>query len=455
MTARILVSATQSGAGKTTISLSLCRALARRGLVVQPVKSGPDFLDPTYLSIAAGRPCHNLDTWMMGSDYVATQMADVASIADIAIVEGVMGLFDGAGPDDLSGSSAEIAKVTKTPVVLVINAHGMAASIAAIVKGFSELEDDVTVCGVIANRVGSAGHTKILKEALAARNLPPLLGAIPRDAFPSLPSRHLGLTTATEDMLPESLLDDIADTLEAHVDLDHLMEVATAATTEAATRSGKPSVSDRFRLGIAKDDAFHFYYQDTLHALEAAGFDLVPFSPLKDAALPDVDALYIGGGYPEVHAAALEANLPLREAIRIAAEDGLPIYAECGGLMYLGSRLKNLLGETFSMCDVFDFSTRMLEKRKMLGYMEVELAASTLIGKKGARIRGHEFHYSERVEKTDVATAYTVTRRRTGETRTGGLTKKNVLASYIHLHLASHPEAIRHFFEFCNARKTA
>lgn len=452
---RLLIAAPSSGTGKTSVSIALCRAFSRKGVMVSPFKAGPDFLDPTHLAKAANAPCYNLDTWMMGPDYV-TALAGKTT-GEIAIMEGVMGLFDGAAPGQLSGSSAEIAQKTRTPVVLVVNAHGMAGSIAALVKGFASFCEGVEIQGVIANQVGSSGHGKILATALDAAGLPPLLGAIQRGAFPSLPSRHLGLVPADADPFHDSHLDLLADALEAHVDLDRIFSVAKKAPVfsppqeKASPFAGKPAATKPVPLAVARDAAFHFYYEDTLEALEDAGFTLCFFSPLTDTRLPDAAGIFIGGGYPEVHARTLEENTAMRFAIQEKAMAGMPVYAECGGLMYLGKTLLATEGSAHAMCDVLPFSTRMLPKRKMLGYVEVTLSQDTLFGPPGTRIRGHEFHYSEIICPEGLSTAYKIQHRRTGTIRDEGYVTRQVLASYAHLHLASHPETIQHFLARCRA----
>ncbi len=306
---RIVIGGTESGAGKTSLTLALVAALRRRGTRVQTFKVGPDFLDPSYLAIASGRPCYNLDGWMMGRDYVERLVARATADADIAVIEGVMGLFDGADPDSLEGSTAEIASWLKAPVILVADVYGMARSLAAVVKGFATFERKVRVAGVIANHCGSVRHGIMLAEALQASRLPPMVAAVPRGALPELPSRHLGLVTADSRNLPPETLEALADAFEHYSALSEIVNMARSAPFLYVEAPERKRIAERVRLGVAHDTAFHFYYRDLLDDLEDSGCSIVRFSPVADRNLPDgLDAIYIGGGYPEEVAAELSAN---------------------------------------------------------------------------------------------------------------------------------------------------
>lgn len=469
----ILIGGTASGVGKTSLTLGIVRGLRRRGLRVQTFKVGPDFLDPTYLAAASGRTCYNLDGWMTGRDYVRSLFERACQDADIAVVEGVMGLFDGAEPDRLEGSSAEIAEWLGSPVLLVANAHGASRSLAAAVRGFADFEPTVRLAGVIANRCGSDRHVESLRTSLRAACCPPLVGAVPRDALPVLEHRHLGLLTADTQTLTEQTLEALADAAERWVDLDAVMALAKEEkegdTNESPRKAFRgPSRTDAqdapqrmsaavVRIGVARDRAFHFYYPDNLEALRAAGAELVEFSPLADRELPEgLGGLYFGGGYPEVHAAELAANASMRAAVREFADGGGCIYAECGGLMYLGRAVRGADGARHEMAGVLPVATRMLERLRTLGYVEVELAAEAPLGVEGERLRGHEFHYSE-IESDELAAAgwrrtYRLSRRRGGEERREGFQRGRVLASYVHLHWASRPEAARRLVDACGRR---
>ncbi len=446
---RLVIAGTASGVGKTSIALGLVRALSRKGRTVQPFKVGPDYLDPQFLTRAAGTPCYNLDTWMMGPEHVRGLCQRASERAAVLLVEGVMGLYDGASPDDLAGSTAEAAIVTDSPVLLVVDARGMGQSIAAVVKGYAELSSEIRVAGVIANRIGSPRHREILKQALEGNDLPPLVGAVPRDALPQLPSRHLGLKTMEEsEML--AVIDQIADAVEEHIDLAALETLAAceaAPGREAEASSGQPVAP--VRLGIARDKAFYFYYQDNLEALVRHGCELVPFSPLTDPQLPEgLDGVYLGGGYPEEFAAEISGNRTLLADLKAFAASGKAVYAECGGLMCLGEALVLGDGREVAMAGVIPLKTAMLPKRRALGYVEASLLQESFFGPVGTRVRGHEFHYSEiRDCRAGNAwqPAFDVPRRVHGGDPDSGFCKAKVLASYLHIHFAADQEAVRHF----------
>jgi len=452
---RVVIAGTSSGVGKTSLTLGLTAALSRRGLKVQTFKVGPDFLDPTWLSLASARPCINLDGWMCGKDYVRDRFAKATTDADIAIVEGVMGLFDGADPAGGTGSTAEIARWLDAPVLLVVNAHGMARSLAALVKGYAEFDPDLHLAGVIANRCGSARHGDWLSEALAAAGMPPLTGTIIRDSLPHLPGRHLGLVTADRENLSVSSLADLADAVERQLDLTRILGLAERASpADVVTPSSTVAVADTrdVRIGLAFDEAFHFYYPDNLQALEEAGATLVRFSPLHDRALPDgLDALILGGGYPEEYAAGLESNHGMRRAIAAFAADRRPVYAECGGLMYLSGGIELRDGTRHAMVGALPFATRMLASRKRLGYTEVKQLQRGPFGDAGTCLRGHEFHYSEIIDKasdSDGDAAWQVRYRRCDTPVMEGYRRGNLFASYVHVHFAGRPGAAAAFVNY-------
>lgn len=455
---RILIASTHSGTGKTSLSLALIGALRRRGLQVQVFKTGPDFLDPGYHAIASGRPCYNLDGWMTGKDYVCRLFARAAADADIAIIEGAMGLFDGADTATSEGSSAEIARWLNAPVLLIVNVHGVARSIAAMVKGFTIFDSDLTISGVIANQCGSERHKAWLADSLRSAVLPPLVGAIPTDAFPELPSRHLGLVTADSNVLPREMLDALADAAEKHIAVGDVLSIAHAAFPLTGFANKLPGQENRIRVGAARDEAFHFYYPDTLDEMQIRGCEIVWFSPIHDAGLPEnIDALYIGGGYPEAHVEALSANKAMIDAIRLFARTGRPLYAECGGLMYLSQGLEDRNGKRHPLVGLLPSWTRMREKKQALGYVEVKLHEDSLWGVRGDVLRGHEFHYSELIEnQADISTwkpVYGLKRRRSDAITPEGFQCENILASYAHIHYGSRPGAIEHFISKCETAK--
>ncbi len=455
---RIIIAGTQSGTGKTSLCLALAASLKRRDLRVQTFKIGPDFLDPSYLTLASGRPCYNLDGWMTRKEYVLELFSRTTQDADIAVIEGVMGLFDGSDPENSEGSTAEMARWLDAPVLLVVNVHGMARSLSAVVKGCVEFERNLKVGGIIANHSGSDRHKDWLAQSLKSTSLPPLLGAIPRGAFPTLPSRHLGLVTADPQNLSLKILEELAGVLERHLSVDAVIEIARNASPLSMTETGrepKPRPK-RVSVGVAYDRAFHFYYPDNLDELKLRGCDLILFSPLQDRKLPEqIEALYFGGGYPEEYAKTLSENRGMREAVIQFARRGLPLYAECGGLMYLTQGIETTQGERYPMVGLLPVWSRMLNRLKSLGYVEVTLTNNSLWGEKGAVLRGHEFHYSELAglpqDDPFWTSVYRIKRRRSEKIFPEGFQQKNVLASYVHLHWASQPGSVETFIDQCEA----
>ena len=384
-----------------------------RGLKVAPFKCGPDYLDPTYHERAAGVRSHNLDGWMMNRDAVAATFARAAAGADIAVIEGMMGLFDSATPTGDEGSTAQIAKWLDAPVVLVTDASGVARTIAAVAAGFARFDPAVRVAGMICNRVGSRGHLDLLR---AAQPEVPIVGGFPTSANLAFPERHLGLLMADESNVPQRLIDGWSRLAAEWLDLDAILQLARSAPAiEIATNPNiDVAAKPRCRIGVAYDDAFHFYYEDNLNRLRSLGAEIVNFSPIRDRKLPEVDGLYFGGGYPEAFAHELSANETMLAAIRnFAARDGV-IYAECGGLMYLTDGIRTLDGALWPMAAIIPGVAVMSDRLQALGYVEVETRADSIIGPAHAQFRGHQFRYST-LEGVSIAAigsiASTVSRR--------------------------------------------
>jgi len=451
----IIIAAPHSGSGKTTITLGIMECLRRRGLAVAPFKVGPDFIDPGYHRLICGRPSVNLDGWMCSGDFVRETFFRHVAGADIAVVEGVMGLFDGIGGVSDEGSTAQVAKLLGVPVILVIDAKGQARSVAPLVKGFVAFDPQVRIVGVIFNNVASDTHGRILRDAVEG-HLPEVrvLGCIPRDEVLSIPSRHLGLFTVEENPLPVDFLDHLVAVIREHLDLGMLWTVATLqGALEMTIPPERPSWREPVRIGVARDAAFCFVYGDNLRLLREAGAELVEFSPLADSGLPEgIVGLYLPGGYPEVFADLLAANDPMKDAVRRAVEGGMPVYAECGGFIYLSRGVNDPRGDE-ELCHefvgIFPVATRMLPRRKALGYREVELSSDSIIGPAGSVARGHEFHYSEmEAMPPEVARLYRV--RRAGvDLGMEGYRNRNCLASYIHLHFGSNPGMAEAFVNHC------
>ncbi len=468
----IVIAGTHSGCGKTTVALGLMAALTRRGIRVAPFKVGPDFIDPGHHTRVTGRVSRNLDGWMLSKAYNLASLASVArqtEDADIAAIEGVMGLFDGYEGKTEAGSTAQMAKWLNLPVLLVVDARSMARSAAALVQGFERFDPDLRFAGVIFNRIGSPRHLEYLQEALSGNVKMPILGGIVRDQKIEIPERHLGLFTGEDHPLGPENVKGLADLIEAHIDIPNLLDRAETidpgsgspdfgscsppSSVPASVPSGE-SPAPGVRIGIARDNAFCFYYQDNLDLLEKAGAQLVSFSPIAGDRLPEnLDGLYLGGGYPELYADRLAQNRTLREEILRKSRNGMPIYGECGGFMFLCRQLYDADGKVYPMTGCFPFSTRMLPRLRSLGYRDVRLTRDSLLGRAGEHIRGHEFHYSEietEIEdRGEVKRVYEITGRRGESTRPEGYLKNRTLGSYVHLHFGGRPDAASDFVNAC------
>ena len=438
---RLIIAGTHSGVGKTTVTLALLAVLAARGRRVQPFKAGPDFIDPGHHSAATGRPSRNLDGWMLGDAVNRGIFTRAAADADLSIIEGMMGLFDGSSPVNEIGSTAELAKQLDAPVLLVIDGSAMARSAAAMVSGYAKFDPALRVAGVLFNRVDSDGHYKLLKEAVEQETDVVAVGYLRPDQAVTISDRHLGLVTAMEQGTSE-LYGLLAKAAAETVDLDRV-EALARSCKELTVAAPQPVVRNhghKVRIGVAKDLAFCFYYPDNLELLEAEGAELVKFSPMKDQVLPDVDMLYLGGGYPELHGEALAGNRTMRTAIREFAERGGTIFAECGGMMYLTQAIRDFAGSSHEMVGLFPAEVVMRKPGLTLGYRTVELSQDCILGVSGAIARGHEFHYSTLVPKGRLDYACALRDARGESKGSDGLVVGNTLALYTHVHFASQPQ---------------
>lgn len=436
---RLIIAATQSGAGKTTITCGIIAALKKRGLKVQSYKVGPDYIDTGFHAIAAGRPAQNLDSWLVGKNKLAEIFYSTATDADIAIIEGVMGLYDG-GRGGIS-STAEIAKLLDAPVILVIDAKSAGTSVAATALGFREYDKDVKLAGVILNRIGSATHEKIIVDALNEIDIK-CFGAIKRDNEMVMPSRHLGLVQAAENNFSD-VVEKLGEKISAQINLDELLNLAFNCQPFDVKKILSQATSHKLpaKIGVAADEAFTFYYAESLRELEKLGAEIIFFSPLHDEHLPKVDGLILGGGYPENFAAQLERNKKIRAEIKRAADNGLPIFAECGGYMYLMDALTNFDGKIFEMCGVIPTQAVMTDKLQMVGYVDATLERDCVIGKRGDKFHAHEFHFSKEVG--DVTNKiFHCEKLRTGEKYFAGYSNENVVASYLHVNFAGCPSLV-------------
>lgn len=444
----LVIAAPTSGSGKTTVVTGLLRALHRRGLVVQPFKAGPDYIDPTYHTHAAGRPSRNLDTWMVPPASLGELYRRATDGVDFAMIEGVMGLFDGRGGGE-EGSTAHLAKLLGVSVVVVIDVGKVSRTAGAIALGCQRFDPALRVAGFILNGVASDNHYRWASEAIDGATGLPVLGWLPRRDDLALPERHLGLIPTDEHRIGEEFFDRLADQVEQSVNVDRLLALPRSRfgvdSVESWPARSEPSflfpavpVHPRVAIGIARDEAFSFYYPDNLDLLQAHGARLVPFSPLHDRKLPEgIDALYLGGGFPELFAKDLAVNQPLHAEIRRAAGTGMPIYAECGGLMYLSEGIVDFAGERHCMVGLVPAWSAMVKKRLTLGYRELRARVDTPILRSGETARGHEFHWSvlEAPLPADQA-AYDVV---AAPVPLEGFTRGNLLASYCHLHFGSNP----------------
>ncbi len=431
---RLIVAGTPSNVGKTTVTTGLLAALARRGLDVAGAKVGPDFIDPGYHALASGRPPRNLDAWMCGPEAIRPLAARAASGADVLIIEGVMGLFDGAA-DSTPSSTADVARLLEAPVILVVDGSSLSSSVAALVHGYVSYRPEIRVAGVILNRVGSAVHEALLREALADQPVQ-VLGALPRDPRFVWRDRHLGLVPVIEEATAVgSSLDSLAAAVSEHVDLEGVVRLARSAPTLRAALPLLPSLQGRSRVAMAAGAAFSFAYTDTAEALAAAGAEVVPFDPLQDEHLPEaVDGLMVGGGFPEEYAVRLSANRGLLEELRAMVGQGLPTWAECGGLLLLCRSL-----DGHAMAGVVPADGEMTG-RLTLGYRTARLEADCVAGPAGAQIRGHEFHYSRVAPAGDgllLASRFS--------TRAEGWARPGLLATYLHYHPGGDPAPVARF----------
>ncbi len=457
---RLFVSAAHKSSGKTTVCIGLCAALRARGEAVQPFKKGPDYIDPLWLGLAAGRPCYNLDPYLSGADEIRAEFAQRMHGASLGLLEGNKGLYDGLDLDG-SNSNAALAALIGAPVVLVIDARGMTRGIAPLILGFQAFDKNIHIAGVILNQLGGARHEAKLRAVIAHYTGVPVLGAVQHDERLTIVERHLGLVPSNEAEAAHLHVDEIAARIAAQVDLDRLLAVARAAASFSAADApigsdpetpGGPPV----RVGIARDAAFGFYYPGDLEALRTAGAELVAFDTLRDQHLPQIDALFIGGGFPETHMDALAANASLRAELRNAIEAGLPAYAECGGLMVLARSIE-WKGRRAEMAGALPVDIVMHARPVGRGYVHLRETGGGLWSVRDgdpALIRAHEFHYSS-VENLAPGTrfAYAVERGHGIDGQHDGIVHNNLLASYAHLRDVADNRWARRFVDFARSCK--
>jgi len=434
---RIVIAGVTSGVGKTSITTAIIHGLREKGYSVQPFKVGPDFIDPSYLTSISGNLAHNLDVWMMKKDGVLKSFIH-NSQADISIIEGVMGYYDGFDGKSSFASTYDVANITKSHVILVLDASKAARSIAATAMGFKNFEKNSRICGIILNKIGSKKHEQLCREALKKVKLP-ILGVIPRSNYLQLDSRHLGLIPVREKISLDKKIKSIAKLLSSFIKIEKIIKLSKDV-------SNLPQIPDKknkkkqTRIAVALDESFNFYYADNLDSLRRLGAEIVYFSPISDKKIPSCDGIYIGGGFPEVKGELLQRNHSMKKLIKKAAEDGLPIYAECGGLMYLTRSISYKSGK-FKMVGLFDAIT-VMEQRLKLNYTSAKIRSGSPFLLKSKIIKGHEFHYSELdLLSKDSKFAYDLSIGMGIKDKKDGLTVYNTLASYMHVHFSNSPIA--------------
>ncbi|TAN42274.1 MAG: cobyrinate a,c-diamide synthase [Nitrospirae bacterium] len=451
---RIIIAGLRGGSGKTTLSLGLITALAGAGRTIVPFKKGPDYIDAGWLSAAAGRPCYNLDPFLIGRESILSSFRDHFGDADCAVIEGNRGLYDGM---DAAGtySTAELAKMLRAPVLLVLDCSKVTRTAAAMVCGMQQFDKGVALRGVVLNRIAGARHEKIIREAIETYCGVPVVGAIPKLDKEFLSERHMGLTPFQEHPEVAKALSFAAEAVRGYVDVDRVYEIARSAgpfkaakavtTAEAAVRRGRgprPSSGAAVRIGVIRDTAFQFYYPENFEELRTRGAELVEISALSAGSIPDIDALYIGGGFPETHAIALSQNRSFRRSLRGEVEKGLPVYAECGGLMFLGKALL-LDGKRYPMAGVFPLEFSLRKRPQAHGYTIVRVSRRNPYYPVGTVLKGHEFHYSQVLPAgalSGAGFAFTMQRGQGIREKQDGIWHKNVLATYTHLHAYGAPQ---------------
>ena len=447
---RLLIAAPSSGSGKSVIAMGMMAALSTSHQV-QGFKVGPDYIDPMYHSIATGRPSRNLDSWMLPSDTVTVIFQQNARQASLSIIEGVMGLYDGFGSDPFSGSSASIAALLQCPVILVIDCAKLSGSAAAIAHGMQTFSDQVNIAGVICNRVASENHAAWLKEAIETHTHIPVLGCVPRLETLQIPERHLGLFTVAENpQAARKFINQTGKIISEFIDLKKLLTIANdAPTLQEIPNVQSKKAAAHIRLAVAQDEAFCFYYEENLDALRHQGAEIIPFSPLTDTQLPEnIHGLYFGGGYPELYAQQLSQNQSLCKQILQCCQQKMPVYAECGGLMYLTEGIATDQGSYPLVQTVPGWCS--MHQRLQMGYREVTPLQNTILNHKGDKLRGHEFHYSNWPVSDEEKAAYQIARRnKRSTTKLEGYATENILASYVHLHFLQDENLAKNFVHHC------
>jgi len=446
---RIVIAGTESGVGKTTVTIGLMSAFSQNGYIVQGFKCGPDYIDPTYHTAVTNRPSRNLDSWMLKEHVLKEILWNGSKGADLSIIEGVMGFYDGYNAHSNKGSTAELSMITQSPVLLVINGEGLARSAAAIIKGFQVFEKEVNIVGVIVNRVGSKGHYQLLKEAIESECQIPVVGYMKCHDNLKIPERHLGLIPSIQRGELNSFFEKLGQVIAETVNLEKIYELSEAPSIELPSHSiFQQKSSPKVKIAIAKDEAFHFYYPENLELLKLNGAELIYFSPLNGETIPnDVCGLYIGGGFPEEFSEQLAKNEDVKVSIKSAILKGIPTLAECGGFMYLTKSIQTTDGNEHKMVGVIPGKVKMHNSLMTIGYREIEGEIGNFLLPKGWKARGHEYHYSTFETEDKIKYAYRTKGYQKEENE--GYLNGNLIAGYTHIHFASCTEMVKNWIQQC------
>lgn len=446
---RIMIAGTASGVGKTTFTLGIMAALKRRGKIIAPFKVGPDYIDPGFHSFVTGNPSHNLDSWLLHEETLKYLFKRNMENKDIAVIEGVMGLYDGFGLEKDNGSSAHVSKILDTPVILIADGKGLSSSIAAMILGYKMYDENINIKGVILNNISSNAHYEMLKKVIERDVQIDCLGYLPTNSDISLNSRHLGLIPSDEVENLNGKIDMLSELIEETIDLDRILDISSVVNELPSINNPAKNLTDKYKgltIGVAKDEAFSFYYEDNLKLLKELGVTIKYFSPLRDNDIPkNIDGLYIGGGFPEVFAPDLEKNNEFKNNLLKSLENGLPSYAECGGLMYLTKEIENLDGNKYEMIGFLPTSSKMTKRLQRFGYVEIDSGDEI-------KIKGHEFHRSMIDDNPDLNYKYDVYKIREGKINKRwkcGVVKNNTLSAYAHIHFYSNLEFLIRFLNKC------
>jgi cobyrinic acid a,c-diamide synthase len=456
---RFVIGGTQSGVGKTTVSTGIMRALVRRGYKVQPYKVGPDYIDPAFHSFVTGNKSRNLDSWMLDEEALREIFVRNSSSKDISVIEGVMGLYDGFSIKKDMGSSAHVSKILKSPVILVIDGSGMSSSAAAQVLGYKIYDKEIDLKGVIVNRVSGEKHYELIKKAIERDTGIKCVGYLRRNIGIKLESRHLGLVPSVEVENLNERLDELAKMVEETVEIDKIIQLAKDSSDmdNYGYIVEEKSDAKTVNLGVALDKVFNFYYQDNLDLLEELGANLTYFSPLEDNVLPEnLHGIYLGGGFPEVFAKELEENRQMREQIKDVSFKGMPIYAECGGLMYLTRSITTFDGGKYEMAGVFNKEAKMTKRLQRFGYVYVNINSPCVISREPTKVKAHEFHRSILSDSCDGDYVYKVDKIRENtlvKSWECGLVKNNTLGAYAHIHFYANKKLAQDFINSCKEFK--